>query len=68
MVTVPNVTGVSMAEAKARLQNAGLNFEISGAGVSDSSGAYAAKQSIAAGEQVPPATIVGVEFRHTSSD
>lgn len=66
-VTVPNVIGLSVADAKARLESAGLNFEAIGAG-QNNSGAYAAKQSYAEGEKVKPATVVGVEFRHESSD
>ncbi|MCX7715614.1 MAG: penicillin-binding transpeptidase domain-containing protein [Clostridia bacterium] len=68
LVTVPNVVGLSMQETRARLEAAGLNFEVIGAGQNSSEGAYAAKQSIAAGEKVQPATVVGVEFRHSSSD
>lgn len=67
-VTVPNVEGLSMSAAKSTLKNAGLNFEVIGAGHNSSEGAYAAKQSIAPGEKVAPATVIGVEFRHTSSD
>lgn len=67
LVTVPNVVGLSLAEAKARLEAAGLNFEAIGAGHNDEA-AYAAKQTYAEGEKVHPATVVGVEFRHTSSD
>lgn len=67
LVSVPSVVGLSVSEAKARLEAAGLNFEAIGAGQSDEN-AYAAKQSYAAGEKVHPATVVGVEFRHVSSD
>ncbi len=67
-VTVPDVTGMSMNAARNTLRNAGLNFEIIGAGYNSSEGAYAAKQSIEPGEKVAPATVIGVEFRHTSSD
>ena len=31
-------------------------------------GAYAVNQSIAAGEAVTPATVIGVEFRQVTSD
>lgn len=68
LVTVPDLTGLSIAAAKQRLEQAGLNFEISGAGLTDSTGAYAAKQSIPAGERVAAATVISVEFRHTSTD
>lgn len=68
MVSVPDVTGLSIDAAKKRLELSGLNFEISGAGLSNSEGAYASKQSIAPGEQVPAATVVSVEFIHKSTD
>lgn len=67
-VTVPDVTGLTVSQAKKRLEDAGLNFEVAGAGLSGTDGAYAFKQSIAAGTQVEPATVVSVEFRHSSSD
>ncbi len=68
LVSVPDVSGMSIASAKQAIENAGLNFEVAGAGLSNSEGAYAAKQSIAAGEQVPPATVISVEFIHKSTD
>ena len=49
------------------LEEAGLNFEVSGAGHALAS-ARAAKQSIEPGEKVAPATIISVEFRSESSD
>lgn len=67
-VTVPNLNGLSISDAKATLTGLGLNFEIVGAGQTDSKGAYAVKQSVAAGEKVAPSTVVGVEFRHSASD
>lgn len=67
-VVVPDVTGLTVAQAKKSIVDAGLNFEIAGAGLSGTDGAYAFKQSIAAGTQVEPATVVSVEFRHASSD
>ena len=68
LVTVPDVTGLSIEAAKKKLEVAGLNFEIAGAGLSNSEGAYAAKQSIAPGEQVAAATVISVEFIHKSTD
>lgn len=68
LVTVPDVTGLSIEAAKKKLEVAGLNFEIVGAGLSNSSGAYAAKQSISPGEQVAAATVISVEFIHKSTD
>ncbi len=67
-VTVPDLTGLTVEQAKKRLSDAGLNFEIAGAGLSGTDGAYAFKQSIPYGTQVEPATVVSVEFRHSSSD
>lgn len=67
-VSVPDITGLTVAQAKKRIEDAGLNFEIAGAGLTATDGAIAFKQSIAAGTQVEPATVVSVEFRHSSSD
>ncbi len=67
-VTVPDLTGLTVEQAKKRLSDAGLNFEIAGAGLTGTDGAYAFKQSIPYGTQVEPATVVSVEFRHSSSD
>ena len=59
---------MSPAQAKAQLEDYGLNFEAVGAGLNTTKGAYAVKQSIDPGEKVPRATVVSVEFRHSSSD
>ena len=67
-VTVPNLKGMSVDNAKYILEMSGLNFEIVGAGHSEVSSAYAVNQSIAAGEEVTPATVIGVEFRQVTSD
>ena len=68
LVTVPDVTDLSVAEARRVLEEYGLNFEAVGAGLNSTSGAYAVKQSIEPGEKVQPATVISVEFRHASSD
>lgn len=68
LVTVPDLTGVRISDARDILQSRGLNFETIGAGQNTTGGAYAVKQSIEAGSEVPPATVVGVEFRHSASD
>lgn len=67
-VVVPDVSGLSVAAAKSRIEQAGLNFEVTGAGLSNSEGAYASRQSIAPGEKVSPATVISVEFSHKSTD
>lgn len=67
-VTVPNVTGMSVSGAQDTLAGADLNFEIVGAGHSESKTAYSVSQSIKAGEKVAPGTVVGVEFRQAASD
>lgn len=68
LVTVPSVEGLSEEAARRKLELAGLNFETAGAGLSGAGGAFAAKQSIAAGEKVPAGTVIRVEFRHSSTD
>ena len=67
-IAVPDLTGLSAEQAKKRLSDIGLNFEVGGAGLAASEGAYAFRQSIPAGTMVEPATVVSVEFRHSSSD
>lgn len=67
-IQVPNLSGMSMEAAKKQLTDMGLNFEISGAGLTTTEGAYAFKQSIEPGEMVEPATVISVEFRHSASD
>lgn len=68
LVTVPDISGLSVEAAKRELEDYGLNFEAVGAGLNSTSGAYAVKQSIEPGERVQPATVISVEFRHASSD
>lgn len=68
LVKVPDLTGTRISDARDILQGCGLNFETIGAGQNSTGGAYAVKQSIEAGSEVPPATVVGVEFRHSASD
>ncbi len=67
-VTVPDLDGMSVSSARDTLEMRGLNFEVVGAGHSEVGGSYAVSQSIEAGETVPPATVIGVEFRQVTSD
>ena len=67
-VTVPDLTGLTMQDARESLLAYGLNFEAVGAGHSNSYMAYAVKQSVEAGEEVPPTTVIGVEFRQAAQD
>ena len=59
---------MSVDEAQAVLAGCDLNFEVVGAGHSESKNSYAVNQSIKAGESVSPGTVVGVEFRQTAID
>ena len=67
-VTVPNLEGTSVSDAKDILNARGLNFEVSGAGHSEAYNAYGVAQTIEAGTEVPPGTVVGVEFRQQTID
>lgn len=67
-VTVPDLEGTSVSDAKYILNNRGLNFEVSGAGHSEAYNAYAVSQTIEAGTEVAPGTVVGVEFRQQTYD
>ncbi|MGN0162320.1 MAG: penicillin-binding transpeptidase domain-containing protein [Candidatus Ornithomonoglobus sp.] len=68
MVTVPNLMGTSVSDAKYILNNRGLNFEISGAGHSEASSAFAISQTVQSGTEVLPGTVIGVEFRQQTND
>ena len=68
LMTVPDVSGMSVDAARQQLEDYGLNFEAVGAGLNSTKGAYAVKQSIEPGKKVQPATVISVEFRHASSD
>lgn len=61
MVTVPDMTGYTMADCRALLENTGLNCERSATGA-QSETAVASGQTPAAGSVVPAGTIVSVEF------
>lgn len=67
-VTVPDLSGTSVSDAKDILNGRGLNFEVSGAGHSEASSAFAVSQTIEAGTKVAPGTVVGVEFRQQTID
>ena len=67
-VVVPDVSGDNMNNVKEILLAYGLNFESVGAGHRDSYAAYAVNQSVEPGEEVPPATVIGVEFRQAAQD
>ena len=68
LVTVPDVIGATVSDAKDILQAYSLNFEVMGAGHANAYGSYSVKQSIEAGEQVQRGTVIGVEFRQVASD
>lgn len=68
LVKVPDLEGISVSQAKASLRALHLNFEVSGAGHSETSAAYGVKQSIEPGEEVPVGTVIGVEFRQAAQD
>ena len=68
LVTVPDLKGTSVGVAESTLNSEYLNFEVAGAGHSESAMAFAVNQSVAAGEKVPPGTVIGVEFRQDAQD
>lgn len=68
LITVPDISGMSVEAVRRELEDYGLNFEAVGAGLNSTKGAYAVKQSIEPGLKVQPATVISVEFRHASSD
>lgn len=64
-VKVPEVLGLTAAQANTKIINAGLNIEIKGAQNYDKgSGAIVTSQSLTAGTEVPYGTVVTVEVLH----
>lgn len=61
---VPNVIGMTAAEANKALANAGFNIHLDG--ILGGSGAVAIKQSITGGETAAKGSVITVEFRHTN--
>ena len=68
LIEVPDLTGYSVKDSKYLLNMRGLNFEISGAGHSESYNAYAVSQTMEKGTRVQPGTVIGVEFRQQTND
>ena len=68
MATVPDLKGYSVNDARYILNNAGLNFEVSGAGHSEAGNAYATSQTFAPQTRVLPGTVIGVKFGQQTND
>ena len=68
LIKVPDLVGASVGIAEASLNSMYLNFEVAGAGHSESAWAFAVSQSIPPGELVEPGTVIGVEFRQEVVD
>ena len=61
---VPNVTGMTAAEANKALTDAGFNIHLDG--ILGGTGAVAIEQSVPAGTSAAKGTVITVEFRHTN--
>ena len=61
-VAVPNVVGLTAAEANQRLTSAGLILKVTGATASSSGNVHAISQSVAAGTEVAAGTVITVRF------
>lgn len=68
LVTVPDLSGMSVGVAESTLNSMYLNFEVMGAGHSESYAAFGVGQSVEPGEEVAPGTVIGVEFRQEAID
>lgn len=68
MAVVPNLKGYSVRDARYLLNNAGLNFEVAGAGHSEAGNAYATSQTFAPETKVLPGTVIGVKFGQQTND
>ena len=62
--TVPNVLGMTAAQANKALANAGFNIHLEGA--LNGSGAIVMTQSLEAGTVAPKGTVITVDIRHTN--
>ena len=60
--TVPNVEGMTAAEANTALTNAGLILRVAGTTSSGSGNVRALSQDVAAGEKVDPGSVITVRF------
>lgn len=65
-VKVPNLSGMTAAEANRALNAAGLNISLKGTDVSNSRSTVNT-QSVSAGTQVPMGTVIAVAFLHYDS-
>ena len=66
MTTVPNLVGMTVAQATAAAANSNINIDIQGLS-RETTGAISYQQSIAAGEKVEAGTIVTVDFRYNDN-
>lgn len=66
LCTVPNVVGLSAAEANKTMTNAGLIMKVAGATASSSGNVHAISQTTAAGTEVEAGTVVTVQFGDNS--
>ena len=66
LVSVPNVSGLTLDAARSELEDAGLYLRANGISSYYTSGTVATTQSIAAGQQVERGTVVEVTFVDTS--
>ncbi|MBR0447940.1 MAG: PASTA domain-containing protein, partial [Clostridia bacterium] len=62
MVTVPDLTGLSVTEVNARAARLGLNVQMTGLVGGSSNAALSNKQSYSAGAEVPKGTVIEVNF------
>jgi stage V sporulation protein D (sporulation-specific penicillin-binding protein) len=66
LCTVPNVVGLSAAQANTAMTNAGLIMKVAGATTSSSGNVHAISQTTAAGTEVEAGTVVTVQFGDNS--
>lgn len=64
LCTVPNVIGLTAAQANQKLTNAGLIMKVTGA--NNKGAVYAINQSLAEGKQVKAGTVITVQFGDTT--
>lgn len=66
-VTMPSLTNNTYSQALSKLKNLGINYTIDGIYGDNHTDCYVVKQSVAAGTEILPGTVVKIEFRYEES-
>ena len=68
MVTVPDLTGLTVTEVNARASRLGLNVQMTGLDSGSGEAAISNRQSYKEGEEVPKGTVIEVNFYYQDTE